>query len=160
MPTVQHATTDASTPDSTALNSIRSFSRAKLSALWQRTFGRPLPLQMHHTLAADCLIYQQQVQRVHGVSRNVERALSDLLPSQNPLSTLRPNGPRRFKPGTRLLRTWQGRTYTVTVADPGFLFSGRSYRSLSVIAREITGTPWSGPVFFGLQKRAGKVSHG
>jgi hypothetical protein len=48
---------------------------------------------------------------------------------------------------------WQGRTYTVTVVDPGFLFAGRTYRSLSVIARVITGTSWSGPAIFGLLKR-------
>ena len=160
MRTAQHATTKTLSPDSTAFASIRSLTRAELSALWQRTFGRPLPPCIHRTLAADCLTYQQQVKHAHGVSRNVERALSDLLPSQEPVSTPRPSGPRRFKPGTRLLRTWQGRTYTVTVADPGFLFSSRSYRSLSVIAREITGTPWSGPAFFGLLKWAGKVSHG
>jgi hypothetical protein len=160
MPTANHAATPPYQADSTALNSIRSLSRPQLSALWQQIYGRALPLRMHHTLVADCLIYQQQVQRAHGVSRTVERALSDLLPSQEPVSTLRPSGPRRFKPGTRLLRTWQGRTYTVTVGDPGFLFSGRSYRSLSVIAREITGTPWSGPAFFGLLKRAGKVALG
>ncbi|QNN68766.1 DUF2924 domain-containing protein [Thermomonas carbonis] len=61
---------------------------------------------------------------------------------------------RRLKPGTRLLRAWQGKTYTVTVADPGFVYEGKTYGSLSVIAREITGTPWSGPVFFGLKKVA------
>jgi hypothetical protein len=61
---------------------------------------------------------------------------------------------RRLKPGTRLLRAWQGKTYTVTVADPGFIYEGKTYGSLSVVAREITGTPWSGPAFFGLLKKA------
>jgi hypothetical protein len=158
MPTPQHAAIKSLSPDSTVLNSIRSLPRAQLSALWQTTLGRPLPARIHRTLAADCLIYQQQVHIAHGLSRHVERSLVDLLPSQEPVSAARLSGPRRFKPGTRLLRTWQGRTYSVTVADPGFLFSGRSYRSLSVIAREITGTPWSGPEFFGLLKRPSKAN--
>jgi hypothetical protein len=56
-----------------------------------------------------------------------------------------------LKPGTRLVREWQGRTYDVLVLDDGFSWQGTRYRSLSAIARKITGTPWSGPLFFGLK---------
>jgi hypothetical protein len=60
----------------------------------------------------------------------------------------RPN----LKPGTRLMREWQGRTYEVLVLDDGFFsWQGTSYRSLSALARKITGTAWSGPLFFGLK---------
>ena len=137
-------------PDARCIDPIRPIARTEQAQAWQRAFGRPMP-RLHRTLAAECLLYEQQVQATRGLSRDAERALSSLLPSS--ASGTRPIAPRRFKPGTRLLRTWQGRTYTVTVADPGFLFDGRTYRSLSVIAREITGTPWSGPAFFGLPKR-------
>ena len=54
-------------------------------------------------------------------------------------------------PGTRLVREWQGRSYQVMVLEDGFSWQGTHYRSLSAIAREITGTPWSGPLFFGLK---------
>ena len=57
--------------------------------------------------------------------------------------------------GTRLVRTWQGRRYEVTVLAAGFEYEGRRYRSLSAIAREITGTRWNGPLFFGLRTRGG-----
>ena len=57
-----------------------------------------------------------------------------------------------LKPGTRLVREWQGRTYEVLVLDRGFSWQGTHYRSLSAIARTITGTPWSGPLFFGLKQ--------
>ena len=60
--------------------------------------------------------------------------------------------------GTRLIREWQGRRYEVTVADGGFEFEGRPYRSLSAIARAITGTQWNGPAFFGLRKPERKRS--
>ncbi len=55
-------------------------------------------------------------------------------------------------PGTRLLREWQGQTYHVSVAADGFEYGGKTYRSLTAISREITGTAWSGPLFFGLRK--------
>jgi hypothetical protein len=54
--------------------------------------------------------------------------------------------------GTRLLREWRGVTHEVTVIDGGYEHEGRRYRSLSAVARTITGTQWSGPLFFGLRK--------
>ena len=55
-----------------------------------------------------------------------------------------------YKPGTRLIREWQGVTHEVTIEERGFMWNGLRYRSLSRIAQEITGTKWSGPRFFGL----------
>ena len=56
-----------------------------------------------------------------------------------------------LSPGTRLLREWQGVTHHVTVLASGFEYSGRTWRSLTAISRSITGTAWSGPLFFGLR---------
>ena len=61
-----------------------------------------------------------------------------------------------LKPGGRLLREWNGVTHMVDVTGNGFTWNGRSYRSLSAIAREITGAHWSGPRFFGLTGKAAK----
>jgi len=58
------------------------------------------------------------------------------------------------KPGTRLIRQWDGETHQVTVCEHGFEYKGERYRSLSQIARLITGTRWSGPLFFGLKQTA------
>jgi Protein of unknown function (DUF2924) len=58
------------------------------------------------------------------------------------------------EPGTRLLRERGGRTHTVIVLDDGFAYDGERYRSLTEIARRITGAHWSGPRFFGLRKAA------
>ena len=57
--------------------------------------------------------------------------------------------------GTRLLREWQGVEHTVTVLAEGYEWQGRPYRSLSAIARAITGTRWNGLVFFGLKSQRG-----
>ena len=56
--------------------------------------------------------------------------------------------------GTRLIREYQGVEHCITVRDDDFEYQGRPYKSLSAIARAITGTPWSGPVFFGLKSSA------
>ena len=55
-----------------------------------------------------------------------------------------------LRPGTRLVREWNGRTHVVDVSEDGFVFDGKTYRSLSAIAKRITGAHWSGPRFFGL----------
>jgi hypothetical protein len=57
----------------------------------------------------------------------------------------------QVKPGTRLMREWRGRSHEVLVLDDGFSWQGTHHRSLSAIARKITGTAWSGPLFFGLR---------
>jgi hypothetical protein len=57
--------------------------------------------------------------------------------------------------GTRLIRKWQGVEHCVTVLDDGFEYQGRPYRSLSAIARAITGTRWNGLIFFGLKNQRG-----
>ncbi len=60
----------------------------------------------------------------------------------------------RLKPGAKLTREWRGETHTVIVLEDGFEWRGRKWRSLSSIAREITGAHWSGPRFFGLNGKA------
>jgi hypothetical protein len=59
-----------------------------------------------------------------------------------------------YKPGTRLIREWQGVTHEVTIEEKGYSWNGLNYRSLSRIAQDITGTKWSGPRFFGLNGAA------
>jgi hypothetical protein len=60
-----------------------------------------------------------------------------------------------LKTGTTLVREWRGHAHTVLVREDGFEYEGQHYRSLTVIAKRITGAHWSGPRFFGLTKRAG-----
>ena len=57
-----------------------------------------------------------------------------------------------------MVRQWQGKLYEVVTLESGFIFDGQKYRSLSEIARAITGTRWSGPAFFGLKKRRSEVA--
>lgn len=66
----------------------------------------------------------------------------------------------RLKPGTRLIRGWKGRSYLVEVKDDGYHYDGRRFTSLTPIAREITGTNWSGPRFFGVKARPAPPKRG
>ena len=65
------------------------------------------------------------------------------------LSTSTRPVPRRFRPGTRIVREWKGKVHEVTITDGGFEYEGETFKSLSPIACRITGTHWSGPAFFG-----------
>ena len=138
---------------------FRAPPKAVLEAQWQAAFGRPLPLKMRRPLAVLLLRFHEEETAHGGLSREVEDYLASLLPKARGSGTHAAQTlVRRLKPGTRLLRAWRGTTYTVTVADPGFIYEGRTYSSLSVVAREITGTPWSGPAFFGLNKTRPSVA--
>jgi len=132
---------------------LKDLSRKSLADAWRRAFGKPIPSKLFRSTAIPLLAYRLQELQHGGLSPAAERHLASLLP--NPDGTPAHKPPRRFRPGTRLLRTWQGRAYAVTVADNGFIWDGHTYRSLSVIARKITGTAWSGPAFFGLKKPTG-----
>jgi hypothetical protein len=69
-------------------------------------------------------------------------------------SNLKTSSARRIHPGTRLVREWQNQVHLVNVEAKGYEYRGVRYRSLSEIARLITGTRWSGPLFFGLKGKA------
>ena len=79
-----------------------------------------------------------------------ENSIASSRPLQK-IPTARIELPRRIKPGAVLVRDWKGKTHRVTVLDKGFAYEERTYPSLSEIAREITGTRWNGPKFFGLR---------
>ena len=84
------------------------------------------------------------------------RELGEQLDGGNP-SNRRRHHQDRPMPGTRLIREWQGVEHCVTVRDDGFDYQGCPYKSLSAVARKITGTQWNGWLFFGLKHRGGRV---
>ena len=98
------------------------------------------------------LAYRIQELVFGGVSREVRRKLQTRRDALSADATTAAHRQRksRLQPGTRLLREWRGRRYEVIVLERGFLYDGKKYRSLSAIARVITGSGWSGNRFFGL----------
>ena len=135
----------------TELAGLENLPRKELVAVYKRLYRCPPPAYAHPRLLSLAIAHRCQELASGGRDRTLDRRLkrlSDELRTKGCLSTA--NCPP-IKLGTRLLREWEGETHTVTVEEDGFLYRDASYRSLSAIARAITGTRWSGPVFFGLK---------
>jgi Protein of unknown function (DUF2924) len=82
-------------------------------------------------------------------ARKLERASADPLGR----GAAKPKPSVSLRPGTRLVREWRGVTHTALIHADGIEWRGQRYRSLSVVARKITGARWSGPRFFGLRRQ-------
>ena len=122
-----------------------------LKTRWGEAFGRAPPRHIRRGLLVRGLAYCIQEKAQGGlkpaVRRRLAKAAAELSAGRAP-----PAPSPTIKPGTRLLREWQGVVHEVIVLKDGVDYRGKSWRSLSAVAREITGTRWSGPRFFGLQK--------
>jgi hypothetical protein len=129
-------------PTSTA--QVPAQDRDALLTAWRRTLKTAAPKGISTKLLDRIVAYEQQVQAQGGITPSVRRRLARLAAGQ-------PQSPRdRLRPGARLVRDWNGVSHIVEVTEAGFVWQNRSYRSLSAVARAITGARWSGPRFFGL----------
>jgi hypothetical protein len=129
------------------LAELAALDRPSLAKRWEAAFEVPAPRGCQATLLRHALAWHVQMQALRKggsrTSRSATQALKKASSGSGSAVTL--------SPGTRLLREWQGQTHHVTVVERGFEYDGKVWRSLSGIARSITGTPWLGPVFFGLK---------
>ena len=119
-----------------ALDILQTADRVELVSRWHSAFQSEPPIRLHIGLLRGVLAWHAQCE-AHGVqTATYSRATpSDAAPA--------------LRPGARLLREWHGATHEVLVVPHGFVHAGKTYRSLSAVAQAITGTPWSGPAFFG-----------
>ena len=142
-----------------ALALLPGLDTAALRAEWERLHRRPPPHDLTRDLLLRGIAHRLQELAFGGLSPAMARRLAT---SGAPITATRTRRAKvgRLKPGTVLVRGWQGRTHTVVVRDGGFEYRGRLYRSLSVVAREITGAHWSGPRFFRLAGKAGPPQPG
>ena len=131
------------------LDRIRSLGVAELRTEWRR-LNRGAPPKLSRELFALALAYQLQEREYGGLSKSTRRKLQTVAKSWQATGRVGPSPSLSLKPGARLVREWHGRRHTVTVTEDGFEHEGTSYRSLTSIARKITGAHWSGPRFFGL----------
>jgi hypothetical protein len=135
-----------------SLAMLPGLTRSELLELWQTLWGRAAPAGFRRELMIPILAYRTQEKAFGGLKPETERRLSKLGSALEGGCPSPPNE-ARVKPGTRLLREWRGQTHEVIATEQGFLYQGKPQKSLSGIARQITGTRWSGPVFFGLKSR-------
>ncbi len=129
------------------LDRLADLSSRELRREWQRVTATAVP-RVSPALLRLALGYELQARALGGLPRSVRQTLAQLGQGRTRTAVA--------APGTRLVREWQGRVHVVTIGEDDVIrWDGREWRSLSEVARAITGTRWSGPAFFGLkQKRA------
>jgi hypothetical protein len=136
------------------LEALADLSPDELRREWRRLY-RSQPPRLSRDLLVRAIAYRIQEFRYGGLSKATNRKLAALVQARGSGAEPSIEGAQRTRAGARLVREWNGRTHTVTVEEGGFSYAGRNYRSLTAIAREITGARWSGPRFFGLAGRKG-----
>lgn len=139
---------------------LETMNLGELRDAWAQTYRCTAPPAMSRELLRQAVGYKVQEQASGGLSRRLTLRIKAIegLPSKTDASRQSSAAPT-LKPGAKLLREWQGRVHEVLALDTGqFAYGGCCYRSLSEIAREITGAHWSGPRFFGLKTADGRVA--
>ena len=136
------------------LAALKAMAVKELKAEWQTLFDAPAP-NNSRTFLENRLAYRIQ-ELTHGGPDKQTRRLLDLLADEVEGTLTRKAqiaDPRNPVVGTKLIREWDGVAHTVTVLKDGFEWDGKRYKSLSAVARSITGTRWNGYRFFGLRER-------
>jgi hypothetical protein len=126
--------------------------RDELLKLWQENFGRPASPGLRRSLILPILAYRIQERAYGGLDPESERRLREAVGDLKPPGTRNPERAHAPKPGTRILREWKGQIHEVLITSSGFEYKGEIFRTLSPIAKRITGTHWSGPAFFGTKR--------
>ena len=137
------------------IEALPGLSIADLRQAWAAAWGAPPPKGARRRLLMLVIGWKWQAEVHGGFSRSVERRLAALEAAFRQGDAPSPNGPRgsegRLMPGSRLIRVWKAERHEVEVTETGYLWRGRSWASLSSVAREITGVRRNGPAFFGLR---------
>jgi len=134
-----------------ALSRLPKLDIRELREEWRRLYKADASPHLSRELLIRAVAYRIQEVALGGLRPEPQRRLRQIameLKQTGEAKRFRP----QLKPGTRLMREWQGRTYEVVVLDDGISWQGTRCNSLSAIARKITGTAWSGPLFFGLKR--------
>ena len=131
------------------LAALEQLSVGELKERWGQFHDSLCPPRMSRVFLLRALAYKVQEKALGGLDRTTRRRLDRAAVNVAAGRAPAPPGPK-VKPGTRLLREWQGKVHEVIVLESGVEYRGKSWPSLSAVAREITGTRWSGPRFFGL----------
>lgn len=131
---------------------LAALDRDRLLDLWREVFSSAPPKRLSLPFLRRFIAFELQARRHGGISAPLRKQLAG---AGNGKGTGNGTGKARrvtpgLRPGGRLVREWNGASHVVDVTETGFIWQGCSYRSLSAIARAITGAHWSGPRFFGL----------
>jgi hypothetical protein len=128
-----------------------------LRAEWRRQYRGEPPSKLSRDLLIRALAYKIQEQASRGPDAALKRRLRTLAEQLAAGADISRSAGTTLKLGARLVREWRGQTHTVTVVENGFDYDGQRFRSLSQIAKAITGVHWSGPRFFGVARRSARA---
>jgi len=134
------------------LNSLATMSPVQLRECWKNTL-KSEPPNVPTSLLRRLVAQRLQIKRHGGLPALVARELTSRAGGQDTAPSSAAT-PITISEGTRFIREWRGQTIEVVALDDGFEWQGRTFRSLSEIARVVTGAHWSGPRFFGLRSAA------
>ena len=135
------------------IENLKSLKLAELRVEWGRHFNEPYPKVRSADFLRRLIAWKLQERVYGGIPPDVKRELRRLAKAFERNPDYKPGPTLGLSPGVVLAREWQGVSHRVQVLRDGFDYDGKRYGSLSEIARYITGTRWSGPAFFGLNKR-------
>lgn len=131
---------------------LPTLDKAQLVVLWAENFSKDPPPTLRKELMVPLLAYRMQERELGGLSHTARRRLREIAASLNADGPSQERSDSSPQTGARLIRLWKGKTHEVIATGSGYEYQGQTYSSLSKIAREITGTRWSGPLFFGVRK--------
>jgi hypothetical protein len=130
----------------------------ELRERWKTMCGKAPSREIGRSFLTRAIAYRLQERAYGGLKPSTSRLLARAAEENATGSSKRPQT-RMAQSGTILIREWQGTAHRVTMLDDGVSFKGKRYRSLSEVAREITGSRWSGPRFFGLRSQITENNH-
>jgi len=142
---------------------IAGLSKASITNLRERCtslYGKEPSGRLGRSFLVRAIAYRLQERAYGGLKPSTRRLLARVAEETATVSSPKKPQIRMAQSGTILIREWQGNAHRVTVLGDGVSFNGKRYRSLSEVAREITGSRWSGPRFFGLRTSALENNHG
>jgi Protein of unknown function (DUF2924) len=131
---------------------LPDLSLLELRHRWKTLFGHSAPNSLRRNFLARAVAYQMQIEVYGGLSVATKRRLREIASAIRNGDANAMLGSNRIKPGTQMIRQWQGITHSVTASVDGFEWNGRTYKSLSAVANAITGTNWNGFAFFGIKR--------
>jgi hypothetical protein len=131
---------------------------SQLRKIWRANSSIEAPPVRSRAVLRQLLAWQIQSNAAGGLDSGTERALTKIAEALQRNGSYEPKIRGGFSSGVVLSREWKGVVHQVIAAEGGFDYRGKRYRSLSDIARTITGTRWSGPRFFGLEQKTALVA--
>jgi hypothetical protein len=130
-----------------------TLSLLELREKWSQAWGKQAHKRISRQMLERSLDFKARQRSGHGLNAKEQQRLNTLVKSYKRNPNMFNQGYMILKPGVKLIRTWKGKTYSVTVTSSGFYYGDKEYSSLSAIANKITGAKWNGWLFFGLNNK-------